>query len=122
MADKMTAFDCTLTNPNASDASVQLYLNGHFADIKLFYLNGLFDTDDGVQNVPARKLILANLSSKFHDMFFDTAKEVKIDDVAIDTFKKFLEFFYLLTVKLPMEQMKDVVLAKKHEMGNAKEM
>lgn len=112
--DEMAATDCTLENSYASKATEKLYLSDHRSDV-----NFAFEIDGGVQKVSAHKFILATLSSVFDAMFYGPVKEtgdVKIVDASIETFKEFLKLFYLPSVDLSMEHMKDVMrLADKYD-------
>lgn len=101
-------------NGAASQASARLYLNADLADV-----NFLFEIDDGIHKVPANKALLAVLSPVFNAMFFGSHKEkadVKIVDATIETFKEFLQFFYLDKVALTMENIENIVrLADKYD-------
>ncbi|XP_055316918.1 BTB/POZ domain-containing protein 6-B-like [Sitodiplosis mosellana] len=91
-----------------------MYLNEQLADVHF-----VFKFDDDVQKVPAHKLILASLSPVFHAMFYGSLKEgneVKIEDADADTFKEFLQIFYLSEVTITMENIETIVrLADKYD-------
>ncbi|XP_055306154.1 BTB/POZ domain-containing protein 3-like [Sitodiplosis mosellana] len=110
----MEEIENVLKNDGASKASARLYLNEEFADV-----NFLFEIDEEIQKVPANKIVLAVLSPVFNAMFFGPNKEtgdVKIVDATIDTFKEFLQFFYLNNVTIAMENIEGVVrLADKYD-------
>lgn len=110
----MSTIENTLVNEAASQASALLYLNEDLADV-----NFLFEIDDEIHKVPANKAILAVLSPVFNAMFFGLHKEkndVKIVDATIETFKEFLQFFYLAKVSISMENIEDIVrLADKYD-------
>lgn len=112
--EKMEIIKNDLMNDAASQASAKLYLNEDFEDV-----NFLFEIDDEIQKVPANKNILSVLSPVFYAMFFGPNKDdgdVKIVDASIDTFKEFLQLFYLNKVTITMEKIEDVVrLADKYD-------
>lgn len=81
----------------------------------------VFDSEDGgeVRRVPVHKSILIAKSDAFRPMFFGDLKqnEVKIVDASYDAFLEFLQFFYLDTVKLTIENIAEVInLTKKYQM------
>ncbi|KAJ6641128.1 BTB/POZ domain-containing protein 6-A [Pseudolycoriella hygida] len=95
-----------LKNNTASDVISKLYLNEYLADVHF-----QFNNDDDIQKVPANKFILAAVSPVFDAMFFGSLKEgniVKIIDADVDSFKEFLQFFYLDKVTLTMENIETV--------------
>lgn len=110
----MSIIENVLMNDAASQSSAKLYLNADLADV-----NFLFEIEAEIHKVPANKAILAVLSPVFHAMFFGSHKEksdVKIVDATIETFKEFLQFFYLNKLTLTMENIEDIVrLADKYD-------
>src|SRR3978361_326675 len=95
-----------LKNSAASEVIAKMYLNEDLADVHFE-----FNVDDDVQKVPANKSVLAALSPVFYTMFFGSMKEgsvVKIADADADSFKEFLQFFYLGEVTLSMENLETV--------------
>lgn len=98
-------------NKHCNQITKNLYLNDKMADI--FFLFG-----EGDVQVPAHKLILVEGSDVFNAMFCGALQEkaeVKIVDASIDSFKEFLQFFYLGKVTLSFDNVADVMnLANKY--------
>lgn len=91
----------------ASEVHAKLYLNDDLADVRF-----VFGTGDHQTKVPANKANLAALSPVFYAMFFGSMKEgneVNIADADVESFKEFLQFFYLSEMILTMENMEAVV-------------
>lgn len=92
----------------------KLYLDSDSADVHFKFPN------DGKTMVPAHKAILGIDNSVFNAMFFGPMKEknvVEIVDATVSAFKEFLQFFYLASVTLTMENIEEVVrLADKYDM------
>lgn len=103
-----------LPNTAATEITKKLYLNEELGDI-----NFIFESDEKIQKIAAHKAILAVLSPVFNSMFFGGMKEmgdVKIVDADIESFKEFLQFFYLNDVTLTMENIETVSrLADKYD-------
>lgn len=103
-----------LVSAVAFEGCENLYLNDELADVHF-----VFKSDDKTEEVPANKANLAVLSPVFKAMFYGSLPEqgkVPIVDADPVAFKEFLQFFYLGTVKLTMENMETVVrLADKYD-------
>lgn len=88
----------------------KLYLNEKYSDVRF-----VFALADGVViQIPAHRVILAASSEVFDLMFygendFDKSKEIKIVGTGVEAFEEFLQFFYLRTVKLKMENIAAVM-------------
>lgn len=89
-----------------------LYLNEEDADVHF-----TFESSD--ERIAAHKNILALLSPVFDAIFYGLAKvesEVKIKEACVDSFKQFLQFFYLKEVVLSIEHIESVMtLCHKYE-------
>lgn len=100
-------------NSRCIQITKNLYLNDKIADI--FFL---FDTNKGKVRIPAHKVILAGGSDVFTAMFFSDLQEkgdVKVVDASIESFKEFLQFFYLDKVTLSFDNVTDIMnLANKY--------
>lgn len=109
-----------LANCLSSKATESLYLNTKLADIYF-----IFKDDD---RIPAHKLILSAVSPVFEAEFFGSMPEkdeVKISDKGIDadSFREFLQFFYLKEVELSMERIQNVMyLGKKYQIDECLEV
>lgn len=88
--------------------SIRLYLQEETADVHF-----IFNRDDGAeQRIPAHKVMLASGSPVFHSMFYGDLKEnesVCITDCRFESFKEFLQFFYLSDVTLTMDNVAEVM-------------
>lgn len=86
----------------------QLQLNRQWSDV-----NFILNTDDnGVERIPAHKLVLANGSDVFTAMLFGELKEtgdIKVIDASADAFKEFLQFFYSSRVCLTADNVAEVM-------------
>lgn len=73
-----------------------------------------------IEYVPAHKIILGVASPVFHAMLYGGAAgctAIEIADVAIDAFRQFLQFAYLMKPQLTLEHAADVLcLADKYDM------
>lgn len=103
----------TLENEFMCQFHEKLYLNPEISDVNFIFNNG-------EQKLTSHKVILAAGSPVFQQMFFGSLKkngDVSITDVSIDSFKEFLQFFYLQKVTLTMEKIEEVAyLADKYDM------
>lgn len=103
----------TLENRFVSQFIEKMYLNPEISDVNFIF-------DKGEQKLPSHKVIMAAGSPVFQKMFFGSLKEkgdVCITDVSIESFKEFLQFFYLQKVTLTMEKIEEVAyLADKYDM------
>lgn len=92
-----------------------LFLNAETADV-----NFAFTSKGKCERVPAHKCLLAAGSEVFKRMLFGDcdSKEndvITVDDTPFAAFKEFLQFFYLIEVKLTMKHVVNVVnLGKKY--------
>lgn len=71
----------------------KLHLDSETADVQF-----VFDNNGSVEKISAHKCLLASASVVFKRMFFGELKEgneVRIEDVSIDGFAAFLQYFYL---------------------------
>lgn len=111
--DRDLSAEHLLNNDHSIEITKKLYLNDKMADI--FFV---FATSDGEIRIPAHKLILAGGSDVFAAMFYGDLQEngdIKIIDASIDSFKEFLQFFYLNQLKLTFDNISDVMnLAHKY--------
>ncbi|KAG4079069.1 hypothetical protein HA402_001724 [Bradysia odoriphaga] len=86
----------------------KLYLDAVTADV--FFVT---PTDDGSsKRIPAHKALLAATSDVFHTMFFGQLQEigdVKVEDTTAAIFEEFLQFFYVETVTLTMDNVAGVI-------------
>lgn len=81
----------------------KLYLDEKSADVHFVFPE---------ENVPAHKHMLANGSPVFMSMFYGALKEegnVNITDCRMESFKEFLQFFYLANVRLTIENAAEVM-------------
>lgn len=95
----------------------KLYLNEEFAD---FYF--VCKANDGQdERIPAHKILLISMSDVFRAMFNDSwieKDEVTIVDASAAAFREFLQFSYLGTVKLTMENIAEVMnLGNKYDIA-----
>lgn len=91
-----------------------LYLNELYADFYFHFNLG----DDNSESLPVHKAILSAASKIFKSTFneSETTNTVEIVDVSIDSFKEFLQFFYLEKVKVTMTNIAEVMsLGRKYE-------
>lgn len=97
----------------------KLYLDEITADV-------YFQCGPGRERVPAHKCFLVGASDSFHAMFYGpNAKDgdIKLIDISPETFKDFLQFFYLDEVTLKLENITDVMgLAHKYLMTTCLEV
>lgn len=84
-----------------------MYLQEVTADVRF-----IFNQDGEELVLPAHKAMLASESSVFHSMFYGILQEegnVVITDCRFESFKEFLQFFYLASVTLTMENIDEVM-------------
>lgn len=102
-----------IENQQSIETTKKLYLSNKMADI--FFV---FAANDVEIQIPAHKLILAGGSDVFEAMFYGELQEtgdIKIIDASIDSFKEFLQFFYLHQLNLTFENIGEVMhLAHKY--------
>lgn len=117
--------DASIKTTFSSDVATQviknLFLDENSADFRF-----VFDSDsDQPLKLPVHKIILAAVSPVFHTMFYGSLKEkeeVEIADVSYESFKEFLQFFYLNNVTLTMEHVAGVMyLGEKYEINHCLE-
>lgn len=109
-------------HPNAAKLAVDKLHNKVFrgyAILVTYYLKSRNNDNDAdinwnnnVPKIPANKAILAALSPVFRNMFFGASKEVddvKIIDADVESFKEFLQFFYLNEVTISMENIETII-------------
>lgn len=104
-------------NHQVIDSLSKLYLNDStMADVHFTFASPDADT---IQRLPAHRIILAAASPVFHQMFFGDLREendIIITDASIESFKEFLQFFYLSDIVLTSDNIFDVYqLAYKYD-------
>lgn len=90
-------------NPKLPKVIERLYLSEKGADVHFTFRN---------QRIPAHKTILAITSSVFNTAFYGLLPEkdeIRIEDACAESFKQFLQFFYLAEVDLSMEYIQNVM-------------
>lgn len=84
-----------------------------YLDIRTCDVFFVFDTELGeTHRIPGHKSILSAISPMFDAMFYGPLKkdgDINIVDASANAFKEFLQFFYLSTVKLTVENVSDVM-------------
>lgn len=97
------------------------YLNSTTADVYFTFASTDLDSTSSTR-VPAQKALLACDSEVFEAMFYGPLKEsgdIHLSDVSEAAFKEFLQFFYLIKVKLSIENLADVMyLGHKYDFIN----
>lgn len=89
-------------------SGTQLYLNEELADFHFICKS----SDGQDERIPAHKLLLISMCDAFRAMFNESwieKDEVTIVDASAGAFREFLQFFYLGTVKLTMENIAEVM-------------
>lgn len=92
-----------------------LYLNELHADFRF-----TFELSNGNhEHVPVHKALLSAMSAVFNEKFHESENktiDTNIDDVSIDAFKEFLQFFYLPKVKMTTKNVAQVMnLGRKYK-------
>lgn len=92
----------------------KFYLNTDLADVHF-----VLSSEDHFERVPAHKMLLAFGSDVFKAMFYGDLKEgeeVQIIDASATAFKEFLQFFYLSSFKISVENVYEVLnLGRKYQ-------
>lgn len=105
-----------------SSIGKKLYLDSATADVH--FIVGRMNAQ--TERVPAHKLLLITASEVFQTMFNGSWKEqdeVRIVDATADSFKEFLQFFYLGRIELTMDNVSDVMnLSKKYDITDGLKM
>lgn len=97
-----------MENKVAVQAVQNLYLQPEMADVNFVFTS----SDNTIVKLPAHKIVLSATSEAFGSMFYGNLKEqneIQIHDADVNAFREFLQFFYLPSVVLSMNNIAMVV-------------